>query len=90
MNDATLKTMSEIQKKTATATEKAILAQLNDFVSRGLIVVEVSESFLTRQSDSSQLEVSQRVVLKLKDQEYIEKLEKRVEELTAIVGKVER
>lgn len=58
------------------ATENAILDQLNDFVSRGLIVIESSQPVLVQDPFSNQVLIKQAVRLTLKDKEYIETLEK--------------
>lgn len=61
--------------------ENSIAAQLNEFIKRGLIVVEMNESQLVQIPQSDSIEVRQAVKLKLKDQEYIEKLEAENKEL---------
>lgn len=80
MND-----MNSIVKELAhdihAATEKEILDQLNDFVSRGLIVIEMTQPVLVQDWNSHVIKVSQKVKLTLKDKEYIEKLEKENQEM---------
>lgn len=67
--------MKDVIIKTAKAKDSAILAQLNEFISRGLIIVEEGETMLSRQQGSDEIYATQSIVLKLKDQEYIERLE---------------
>ena len=55
--------------------DDSILKQLNEFISRGLLVVEQKQPVLIQDSRSSEIRVSTFISLKLKDQEYIEKLE---------------
>jgi hypothetical protein len=59
----------------AKQTENIILEQLNDFISRGLIEVEMGEMSLVQTEISKQVELRQTVKLRLKDREYITKLE---------------
>jgi hypothetical protein len=70
--------------------EKYIMEQLSEFVNRGLIVVEQTGMKLhamERYDHSRQVEITmeQDIRLVLKDQEYIEKLEKEVEELKLFI-----
>lgn len=69
------KLIADIADKSAKARENILMEQLNDFISRGLIEVETSEFVLIRRSEDELLELRQSVKLKLKDKEYIEKLE---------------
>ena len=71
-----LESLRHVSQKIAKNTESIILEQLNELVKRGAIVVEQGEVLLTREADSNEIKVSQKIALKLKDQEYIEKLEK--------------
>ena len=73
--------IKEIQTKMASATESTILQQINDFISRGLIVVEVMEPLMMLEPDSDQVVIRQSVRLVLKDKEYVEKLEVENKEL---------
>lgn len=78
--------------------DSQILNQLNEFISRGLIVVEKTEPVLTVDENpyfpmdghpQYIVNVQQGVRLKLKDQEYIEKLEKENQELRDKIGELE-
>ena len=71
MNSAT-----KIAKEVAQQTEAKILEQLEDFVKRDLIEIEVSDLEIVQGPLSGKLEVRRRVNLRLKDREYIERLEK--------------
>ena len=59
--------------------------QLSDFISRGLIEVQVVGSQFVRCADSSGVEYREAVRLVLKDKEYIEKLEKENSEMKALI-----
>ena len=61
--------------------ENLILAQLNDFISRGLLVIEQGPMSLVRALDSDKIELRQEIKLTLKDKEYIQKLEAENAEL---------
>lgn len=74
-------TLNDIQVKMAAATDNLILQQLNEFISRGLIIVEFLQPQMVRDIDSPQIKICQAIRLVLKDQEYIQKLEQRVLDL---------
>lgn len=74
-----LKTVQDIMSQK----ESIILNQLNDLISRGLLVVEEGTSVLTYSEHSSKIELNQSINLKLKDQDYIEQLERENKELKA-------
>lgn len=77
-------------RETAKQTELAILAQLNELISRGLLVVETEGPMIVQQMDymlDNKIQVGMRVKLKLKDQEYIERLEAENKELLELVNK---
>lgn len=63
--------MAQINEKT----ENLILEQLNDLISRNLLVVELGPISLVQTMDSTKVEIKRSVRLVLKDKEYIEKLE---------------
>lgn len=63
-------------KDIAKQQESIILAQLNDFVSRGLILIEQGPMQIVQDEYSDKLVLKSSVRLILKDKEYIEKLEK--------------
>lgn len=69
-------------------TERAILGQLNEFIKRGLIVVCMSGPVFTRDPSTNELVISRSVELKLKDQEYIERLETENKALKTIVDSI--
>ena len=56
--------------------DNQILEQLNDFISRGLLVVVQTQPIITRDYDSPIIKISQMVRLELRDREYMEQLEK--------------
>jgi hypothetical protein len=72
---------SDLCRETAKQTEDIILDQLNEFISRGLIVVEKGPMTLIHDSYLDKITINQSVSLKLKDQEYIEKLEGQIKDL---------
>ena len=73
--------VSEILEDLSKHREEIILEQLNELISRNLLVIELTQMTLTQDYESDKLKVSQGVRLVLKDQEYIEKLEKENSEL---------
>jgi hypothetical protein len=90
-HDLLTKSAAQITEKVAETaarqTEQIILQQLNELVSRGLIVIEETQPMLSMvlmcaEQDAYELRITRGVRLLLKDQEYIEKLEKQVEDLT--------
>lgn len=60
--------------------ELYIFRQLKELINRGLLVVNEGETVLTRNLENSAIEYSQTIELVLKDQEYIERLEKELAE----------
>jgi len=73
--DYASKLVTDIAEKSAKARENVILAQLNDFISRGLIEIETSDFVLVQKENEPELEIRQTVSLKLKDKEYVQRLE---------------
>ncbi len=80
--------VAEIGGEIARQTEKNILAQLNEFISRGLLIVESTQPVFVREPDSTKLIVRTSVSLRLKDQEYIESLERQIKELNDLIAKL--
>lgn len=78
----------EIARDIHIATENAILDQLNDFVDRGLIAIEITNPILVQDPFSNKVLIKQQVKLTLKDKEYIEKLEKENQNLKDILSKI--
>ena len=81
----------ELARNVAKETENSIMEQLNEFIKRGLIVVESKAPTLVRELHTTRhggLKVMTSVKLKLKDQEYIENLEKKVKILEDFVGRL--
>lgn len=67
---------SEVANEAAKKTEGLILAQISDFVKRGLIELELGPmTMVTSDNDPYKIEMRQKVALRLKDKEYIEKIE---------------
>lgn len=75
------KFLKEIFSKQSEAIENVIAHQLNEFISRGLIVVERTHSSLVRSATEDKIEIREAIKLKLKDQEYVERLEKENNDL---------
>ena len=74
-------TASDLAAHVAKETENRILEQLNDFISRGLIELQVSQPTFVEKYDAIdgyKVEIRNTVKLVLKDKEYIETLEKRI------------
>lgn len=72
--------------------EALLLKQLNWLISRGLLVIEEGPMQVLRRVDSDTIELQQEIELKVKDAEYIEKLElenadlrKKVEAIEAAI-----
>tara|TARA_R110001606_G_scaffold340750_1_gene489027 strand:- start:2542 stop:2859 length:318 start_codon:yes stop_codon:yes gene_type:complete len=79
--DPTGQMVQDLVKKAAKHKESLILEQLNELISRDLLVVEETEMMLIRHQGSNEIEMSQKVRLVLKDQEYIESLESKIADL---------
>lgn len=79
--DPTGQMVQELVRKSAKHKESLILEQINELISRDLLVVEETEMMLIRHQDSNEIEMSQKVRLVLKDQEYIESLESKIADL---------
>jgi hypothetical protein len=71
----------ELAKRAAESRQTAIVEQLNEFISRGLLVIEVKGSSLCKLPHSGTIEYRETVKLVLKDQEYIETLEAEIAQL---------
>lgn len=81
---------SEIMKSVAEHSEKVIIEQLNDFISRGLLELRSVGPTLVHALDSNKIEIKYGCMLILKDKEYILKLEeenKEMKELLKQLGK---
>lgn len=81
--------VKELYRDIHEATEKGVLDQLNDFVKRGLIVVEMTQPVLVQDMHSTEIKIQQYVKLTLKDKEYIEKLEKENQEMKDLLETIE-
>lgn len=79
MEDFLHKTMQRLMK----SQENLLMEQLKELVDRDLLVIETTTPVIVRDVDSDQFSLKQMVRFKLKDQEYIEKLEKENFELKA-------
>lgn len=87
MNNHTQELMTQVLKQQ----ENLILEQLGELLTRKLLVVEATQPVLTSEYDVSgkyTLELKQAIRLKLRDQEYIENLEKENKELKEIIQKL--
>lgn len=73
--------VQELADKTAKATEACILAQLNDFIKRGLIDIEATQPTFVMDALTNEVQVRRTVKLHLRDKAYIERLEKENAEL---------
>lgn len=79
--------INSIVKDLARQSETIILDQLNEFISRGLIVVHRGPMNLVQDHYTDKVTIQSSVKLVLKDQEYIEQLEK---ENKALKEQIER
>jgi len=68
--------------------EALLLEQLNELVKRNLLVIEQTQPILVRDECSDGVVLRQSVRLVLKDQEYIQQLEKENKELKEYKEKV--
>lgn len=81
MAHSTVTTASEVAREMAKQSEAIILSQLQELVSRGLLVIKQTEPVLVQDPFSPnpyQFTMQMKVRLRLKDQEYIEGLEKKI------------
>ena len=78
--------IQQAMKDVAKETETIILSQLNEFVARGLLIVERTDPMIVADHMSPKLMIKCSVVLKIKDQEYIESLERQIEEFRKLVS----
>jgi hypothetical protein len=70
---------SEIAELAAKQTDEELLSQLNEHISRGLIVVERTNTIMVQDPlDKNKIELRMGIRLKLMEQEYIEKLENKL------------
>lgn len=76
---------NQVAQDVAKATEASILEQLNDFVSRGLIEIQITGPTLVQDFMSNKILVQQQCRLVLKDKMYIENLEKENAKLKALI-----
>jgi fructose-1,6-bisphosphatase/inositol monophosphatase family enzyme len=88
--DPTGQMVQDLVKKAAKHKESLILDQLNELISRDLLVIEETEMMLMRSQDSNEISMSQKVRLVLKDQEYIESLESKIADLEDKVATFEQ
>lgn len=68
-------TINEVIKEYHNNKEAYILEQLNELISRGLLVICETQPIIVRDQYSDKIEIRQSIKLLLKDQEYIVKLE---------------
>lgn len=86
--------VNKVTKDLLKQKENLLMEQLNDFVSRGLIVIEETAPSFIKEDDlldpsSYKITLRQTVRLVLKDKEYIEKLEAENKELKESVKQLE-
>lgn len=81
--------MSSIAAQVASKTQSCILDQLNDFISRGLIEIQMGPMTFVHSDDfasnKNEVRIAQSCKLVLKDREYIEKLESENKELREVL-----
>jgi hypothetical protein len=79
----------EISKELMKQKEKVIMEQLNDLVSKKLLVIQETEPVLIQCPMSYNIKLEQKVRLVVQDSEYIEKLEKENKNLKDKLEKIE-
>lgn len=79
----------ELSEKNLIAKETEILKQLNELISRGLLVIEETSPVLVRDESSSTIRMSQSIRILLRDQEYIEKLESELAQAKETIAKIQ-
>lgn len=67
--------VAEVSREAAKQTESLIMEQLNELISRGLLVIEMTKPMIVHDQNTAKICLHQGVRLLLKDQEYVEKLE---------------
>lgn len=77
-----------IAKEISESVESAMLAQLNELLSRDLLVWESGQQMLVQDPTTNKLMVRIAGTLRLKDKEYIEQLEKENKEYKEIFSKL--
>lgn len=87
-NPSEQKFIETLIKKAAEAREQSILAQLNDLVVKGILVVKLGETAFYRSSESNELIYKEQVTLELNVQEYIDKLEKENSEMKEYIKEI--
>ena len=89
-------TLTKVAMDIQAQVEFNILSQLNELISRGLLIVEKGPMIITEippktnLHDFPQLQVSQSVNIKVRDQEYIMKLEKENKEMREILDRLNK
>ena len=73
--------LAKVQTDLARQQDALLMTQLNELVSRGLLVIEKTQPTFVQSINSDAVEIRQQIRLVLKDQEYIQKLEQEVKEL---------
>lgn len=83
-----LSQFSDIVNEQYRLAQASILEQLDWFIKRGIIEVATGPSIITQDIISCKLNISKTVELKLKDKEYIESLERQLEEQKELIKKL--
>lgn len=73
--------INEITKQISEKQNDLLMEQLNDLVSRGLLIIEHTQPVLVRSISEDKIELRQAIKLTLKDKEYIIKLEEENEQM---------
>lgn len=86
--------VSAVVKEVLKQKETMLLEQLQDLVSRNLLVIEETAPVLVRRDSITDFEpkfdLVQKITLKLRDQEYIEELEAKVVKLEQSLDTIRR
>ena len=83
----------KVYEEAAKQTESILMSQLNELISRGLLVVEETQpmliqSYQTAESPGVEVRIEKGVRLVLKDQEYVKSLEQQIIDLNCQICEV--
>lgn len=79
--------VNELSNQITESVETELMSQLNDFISRDLIVIHRGPTILTHNPMTNKVEISTSCSLHLKDKDYIVALEKENKELKEFIAK---
>jgi len=83
-----IQSISEIANDIAKQSDRILLDQLGELITKGLLEVQYGPLLLTQSPYEDKLQVGRSISLKLKDREYIERLEKKIDTLEQAILKL--